>query len=52
MQGAPCKARACPIFSTQLKKPDSPPLTLKNTDINFCDSVKYLGIGIDCKLRF
>ena len=40
------------IFSTQRKKPDSPPLTLNNTDINFCDSVKYLGIDIDCKLRF
>ena len=27
-------------FSTQRNKPDSPPLTLNNTEINFCDSVK------------
>ena len=27
-------------------------LTLNNTEINFCDSVMYLGIDIGCKLRF
>ena len=30
----------------------APLLTLNNTEINFCDSVMYLGIDIDCKLRF
>ena len=40
------------IFSTQCNKPDSPPLTLNNTEINICDSVKYPGIDTDCELSF
>ena len=33
-------------------KPASPKLILANTEISFCEKVKYLGVDIDQKLRF
>ena len=40
------------LFSTQRLKPDCPKLILANTEISFCEKVKYLGVDIDHKLRF
>ena len=40
------------LFSMQRIKPASPKLILANTEISFCEKVKYLGVDIDHKLRF
>ena len=40
------------LFSIQRIKPASPKLNLANTEISFCEKVKYLGVDIDQKLRF
>ena len=40
------------LFATQRLKPDCPKLILANTEISFCEKVKYLGVDIDHKLRF
>ena len=40
------------LFSTQRLKPDCPKLILANTEISFCEKVKYLGVDIDHELRF
>ena len=40
------------LFSTKRDKPHSPCLELGGVNIDFCETVKYLGILIDHKLRF
>ena len=40
------------LFSTKRVKPESRQLVLNGVNIAFSDSVKYLGIELDCNLRY
>ena len=40
------------LISTQRLRPASPRLILAYAEISICEKVKYLGVGIDHKLRF